>query len=111
MSNIYLKVTIDKKWRTHNFDFLSLKASSRDMSLGSSLNFQTSCCNLKIKTGNKTVCGFSIAFILKGIMTFKLKESMLFVQQKVKFNKNEAKSKTENSTPNFGKTNLVFQFV
>ena len=25
MSNIYLKVTIDKNWRSQNFDFLSLK--------------------------------------------------------------------------------------
>ena len=28
MSNIYLKNTIEKKWCTHNFDFLSLKSSS-----------------------------------------------------------------------------------
>ena len=28
MSNIYLKVTIEKKWRTQNFDFQSLKNSS-----------------------------------------------------------------------------------
>ena len=28
MSSIYLKVTIEKKWRTQNFDFLSLKSSS-----------------------------------------------------------------------------------
>ena len=25
MSNIYLKVTIEKKWRAQNFDFLGLK--------------------------------------------------------------------------------------
>ena len=25
MSNIYLKVTIEKNWRSQNFDFLSLK--------------------------------------------------------------------------------------
>ena len=25
MSNIYLKVTIEKNWHSHNFDFLSLK--------------------------------------------------------------------------------------
>ena len=28
MSNTYLKNTIEKKWYTHNFDFLSLKSSS-----------------------------------------------------------------------------------
>ena len=28
MSNIYLKVTIEKNWHSENFDFLSLKSSS-----------------------------------------------------------------------------------
>ena len=28
MSNIYLKVTIEKNWLSQNFDFLSLKNSS-----------------------------------------------------------------------------------
>ena len=36
-----------------------------------SLNFQTSCLQLKNqRSGSKTVCGFSIILILKGIMTF-----------------------------------------
>ena len=34
MSNVYLKVTINKKWRTPNFDFLSLKSSSLGQVLG-----------------------------------------------------------------------------
>ena len=29
MSNIYLKVTIEKDWRSQNFDFLSLKICSQ----------------------------------------------------------------------------------
>ena len=29
MSNIYLKVTIEKKWHTQNFEFLRLKSSSQ----------------------------------------------------------------------------------
>ena len=33
ISNAYLKVT-EKKWRTQNFDFLSLKRSSPDQFLG-----------------------------------------------------------------------------
>ena len=38
MSNIYLKVTIEKKWRTQNFDFLG----SRSLSPGHFVsNFQT----------------------------------------------------------------------
>ena len=36
MSNIYLKVTIEKEWRTQNFDPLSLKSSSLGQFLGSS---------------------------------------------------------------------------
>ena len=36
MSNTYLKVTIEKKWRTQNFDFLSLKSLSPGQFLGSS---------------------------------------------------------------------------
>ena len=35
MSNIYLKVTIEKKWRTQRFDYLSLKSLSPGQSLGS----------------------------------------------------------------------------
>ena len=36
MSNIYLKGTIEKKWRTQNFDFLNLKSLSPDEFLRSS---------------------------------------------------------------------------
>ena len=36
VSNIYLKVTIEKKWHTQNFIFLSLKSSSPGQFLGSS---------------------------------------------------------------------------
>ena len=36
MSNIYLKVTVEKKWRTQSFDFLSLKSSPPGQFLGSS---------------------------------------------------------------------------
>ena len=36
MSNIYLKVTIEKKWRIQNFEPLNLKSSSPGQFLGSS---------------------------------------------------------------------------
>ena len=36
MSNIYLNVTIEKNWRSQNFDFLSLKNLSSGQFLGSS---------------------------------------------------------------------------
>ena len=47
MSNIYLKVTIEKKWCSQSFDFKSLKSSFPGQVLGSSnsqisLNFKNS---------------------------------------------------------------------
>ena len=76
MSNIYLKITIDKKWHTQNFDFLSLKSSS----LGSVWRVPTQAdiiefSNFLLQLHNqssesKTVCGFPIIFILREIMTF-----------------------------------------
>ena len=36
MSNIYLKVAIEKNWRSQNFDFLSLKTLPPGQFLGSS---------------------------------------------------------------------------
>ena len=76
MRNTYFKVTIEKNWRSQNFDFLSVKNSSADQLLGSSnirryhqiLKFL-----LQIKSQrswNKSVCCFSIILIRKGIMTF-----------------------------------------
>ena len=53
MSNIYLKVTIQKNWRSQNFDFLK-KIISRSV-FGEfqfkqiPLNSKTSCYNLKIR--------------------------------------------------------------
>ena len=35
MSNIYLKVAIEKNWRSQNFNFLRLKYSPPDQFLGS----------------------------------------------------------------------------
>ena len=36
MPNIFLKVTIEKDWRSQNFDFISLKNMSQGQFLGSS---------------------------------------------------------------------------
>ena len=62
MSNIYLKFTIEKNWRSQNFHFNFQKFISRSV-FGKLqltqilLNFKTSWCNLK------TVC-FCVAFLL-----------------------------------------------
>ena len=57
--------------------------------------------------GSKTVCGFSIIFILIGIMTFSSRRIHAFFKQNINFNKNEMESKTEIPTLTFRETNLV----
>ena len=73
MSNIYLKVSIEKWWRTQNFDFLSLKGSSpkpvsEELQLIEFSNFLLQFRNQR--SGSKTVCVFSIIFMFKGILMF-----------------------------------------
>ena len=74
MSNIYLKVTIEKFSKLQFSGFKKFVTSSvfGELPLTQmSLNFKISCCNLKIRgLGAKNVSGFSIILILKGIMTF-----------------------------------------
>ena len=38
-------------------------------------------------SGSKTICGFSVTLILKELWRFKVKKSMLYVKQKINFNK------------------------
>ena len=74
MKIVNLKVTIEKKWPNQIFDFLSLKSSSPGQFLGSSKSrkyhriFKSDFKNQR--SGSETVRGFSIIFILKGIMAF-----------------------------------------
>ena len=76
MSNIYLKVTIEKNWRSQNFDFPSFENLSPGQLLGSSYS-RTYYWILKIflqlknqRSGRKIVCCFSIILIFEGIVTF-----------------------------------------
>ena len=67
MSNIYLKVTIET--------FSKLRFSGFKKFVNSSVfeELQLTQISLQLKnqrSGSKTVCGFSIILILKGIMTF-----------------------------------------
>ena len=73
MSNIYLQVTIETfpKLRffgfntCHQFSFGELQLTQI------SLNFKTSCCDLKIShLGAKLCVAFLFILILKGVMTF-----------------------------------------
>ena len=47
MSNIYLKITIEKNWLSRNFVSRSVFGEHQLMQI--SQNFKTSCCNLKIR--------------------------------------------------------------
>ena len=71
ISNIYLKITIEKKRRTQNFDSLSLKSSSSGQFLGrpNSHRYHWILKILVATSGCKTVSGFSIILTWKGIMT------------------------------------------
>ena len=68
MSNIHLKVTIEEKnWRFQNFDLPGLKKMCHQVSFGElqlmkiSLNFQTSCCDLKNRGSGAKLC---VTFVL-----------------------------------------------
>ena len=70
MANIFLKVTIA---RFSKFKFLGLKNLSPGQFSGSFNSHRYSWILLKLKnqsSGSKTICGFSIILILKGVMTF-----------------------------------------
>ena len=56
----FLKVTIEKNWRSQNLNFLGLKHLS---DIIESLNSKTFCRNLKIRDFGAKLCGFSIILI------------------------------------------------
>ena len=74
MSNIYLKVTTEtfSKLRFSGFkNFFTWSVFGKFQLTQISLNFKSSCCNLKIRgLEAKLLVAFSIIVILKGIMTF-----------------------------------------
>ena len=90
MSNIYFKVAIEIKVMYSILQFSKLKSSSPGQFFGgapSHADIKFSKFLLQLisqRSGSKIVCGFSIILRLKGIMMFKVKEYMLFVEQKYK---------------------------
>ena len=67
MPSIYLKVTIEKTWRTRNFDFPSLKGFCPGFWVARNhadiINFQTYCCNLKIRGLGAKLCAVFLLFL------------------------------------------------
>ena len=69
-------------------------------------------CNLKIRSGSKTVCGASIILVLKRNYDFlKWKSPCILLNKNIGFNKNETESKLENLTHSFRETNFVLQLI
>ena len=90
MSNISLKVTIEKNWRSQNFNFLSLKNLYPGQFLGSSnLSRYHWISEFLFKLKNQRswswglVCGFSIILILKVIMMFQSQRLHAFCWTKI----------------------------
>ena len=74
------------------------------------LNFKSSCCNLKIWE-QKCVWLFLYFNFERNHKVLKSQESVLFVEQKFKLNKNKTESRMENLTHSFIETNLVLQLI
>ena len=88
MSNIYSTVTIEKIWPTQKFELSNFLLQLKNQRFGS-----------------KSVCGFSIAFILKGRMMFRSQRVHAFCW------KNETESTMENPTHSFRGMKLLLQLV
>ena len=65
MTNIYLKVTIEKNWRSQNFNFFLLQLKNQ-------------------KSGRKTVSLFLLIQFWMELWRYKVNEFMHFVEQKYK---------------------------
>ena len=106
MSNIYLKVTIEKKWRTQNFDFISSKSSSPGQFLGSSNSsryywtFKQNC-----------VWFLYYSYFQRNFYILKSESLCSLLNKNMNFNKNETESKLENPTHRSREINLVLQLV
>ena len=96
MTNIYLKVTIKKNWRSQNLDFLSLGNLSRGQFLGSS-NSGRFHWTLKL---------------LAAFLKLEVSQSVYaFCWTKINFNKNETESEMENPAYSLGETNFMLQLI
>ena len=117
-SNIYLKITIEKNWRSQNFNFLSLKNSSPGQLLGSSnsgiyhwiLKFLIA--TPKSEIWEQKYMWFLYYFNFeRNYDVLKPKSACFLLNKNINFNKNETVSKIENSTHAFRETSLVLQLL
>ena len=83
MSNLYIEVTIEKNWNSQSFVTSSVFGELQLTQI--SLNFKTSCWNLKIRGLGAKLCVAFLSFLFwKELQRLRVKESMHFVEQKCK---------------------------
>ena len=116
MSNIYLKFTIEKKWRAQNFDFISLKSLSPGQFLWSFKSHRYHWI-FKLFFSNLTIRGLEAKSYVACLLflfwkeLWRFLELMLFVKQKyINFNKNET-DLMENYTYSLRCMNHVLQLL
>ena len=100
MSNIYLKATIEKKWHTQIFDFLSLNLSS----------FKLSSFLLHLKnqvSDSKSVCSVSIIDFERNYDVLKSKSPSFLFNKNININENKTGLKMKHPT----QINLKLQAV
>ena len=117
-SNIYLKVIIEKNWRSQNLDFLSLKNLSLGQFLESSNSRRWHWIFKLLVTTQKSEVSKQIRMWLFYYFSFernydvlKSKSPCILLNKNINFNKNETESKMENPTHSFRETNLVLQLI
>ena len=117
MSNIYLKVTIEKNWRSQNFDILGLNISHHFSFWGAPTHadiIEISNVLLQLKnerSGNKTVWRFYYSIFERNVWRFEVKSPCILLNKNINFNKNETESNIENPTDIFRETNLKLQVI
>ena len=113
MSNIYLKVTTAtfSKLRFSGFKKFFTPSVFGELQLTQmSLNFKTSCCNLKIRRlGAKLRVAFLLFNFERSYDVLKSKRPCILLNKNINFNKNETGSKMQNPTYSFRDTNIVLQ--
>ena len=114
MSNIYLKVTIEKIWHTQNFNFLSVKSSSPvsgDLQLTQiSLKYQIFLFQLKNqRSGSKRVWVLYYFYFESNYDGSKSKSPCFLWNKNINFNKSKTIENGKSHTQEV--MNLAFQLV
>ena len=104
-SSCYYKKLTFSKHRFCRFKKFVSWSVFRDLKLTQMLlNFQTSCCNLKIRILGEKSC---LDYFKRNYNVFKSKSPCILLNKNINVNKNDKKSKMGNPTYFFRETNLV----